>query len=85
MLQAALQNPDKGGLLKTFFESMFKKMDHEEYGGAPLLGVDGACLICHGGASPRALANAARSARKAAEHRVNDRIVERLATLHTPV
>jgi glycerol-3-phosphate acyltransferase PlsX len=59
-------------------------MDYEEYGGAPLLGVDGTCLICHGGASAKAIANAAKSARAAREHNVNQRIVERLATLQAP-
>jgi glycerol-3-phosphate acyltransferase PlsX len=84
VVQAAMAHPEKGGLLRDFFESMFKKMDSEEYGGAPLLGVDGICLICHGGASAKAIANAAKSARAAREHKVNQRIVERLSTLRVP-
>jgi fatty acid/phospholipid biosynthesis enzyme len=41
-------------------------------------------LICHGGASAKAIANAAKSARAAREHKVNQRIVERLSTLRVP-
>lgn len=33
-------------------------LDYAEYGGAPLLGVNGVCIVCHGGSSPRAMKNA---------------------------
>jgi len=77
----AMANPTLIAPLRDHFEGMFKQMDHEEYGGAPLLGVNGACLICHGGASARAIANAAKYAASSVEHKVNMRIVERLAAL----
>ena len=45
-------------LLKPAFTSFKKKLDYAEYGGAPLLGVNGVCIICHGRSSPRAIKNA---------------------------
>ena len=35
-----------------------RKLDYEEYGGAPLLGINGVGVICHGGSSPKAIKNA---------------------------
>jgi glycerol-3-phosphate acyltransferase PlsX len=80
---AAMANPENAGLLREFFEKMFKRMDHEEYGGAPLLGVNGTCMICHGGASGRAIANAAKTAVASLQHKVNARIVEALSETHS--
>lgn len=45
-------------LLKPAFRSFKKTVDYAEYGGAPLLGVNGICIICHGRSSPRAIKNA---------------------------
>ena len=45
-------------LLKPAFTSFKKRVDYAEYGGAPLLGVNGVCIICHGRSSPRAIKNA---------------------------
>ncbi|MDD5435744.1 MAG: phosphate acyltransferase PlsX [Nitrospira sp.] len=45
-------------LLKSAFDSFKKKVDYAEYGGAPLLGVNGGCIICHGRSSPKAIKNA---------------------------
>lgn len=39
-------------------EDILRRLDYAEYGGAPLLGVDGISIICHGGSSPRAIRNA---------------------------
>ena len=46
---------------------MFRTLDYTEYGGAPLLGVNGITIICHGGSPPRAISNAIRVAKQAAE------------------
>lgn len=43
-------------------ENLLKVLDYTEYGGAPLLGVNGVSIICHGGSPPRAIANAIRVA-----------------------
>ncbi len=47
-------------LLKPVLTEIKKRMDYSEYGGAPLLGVKGACLIGHGSSSARAFKNAIR-------------------------
>lgn len=43
------------------------RTDYAEYGGAPLLGVDGVALVCHGGSNARAMANAVRVAARFAQ------------------
>ena len=54
-------------------------LDSSAYGGAPLLGVKGVSMICHGNSSPRAIKNAIGAALRAVETRMNDRIGEKLA------
>lgn len=61
---------------------MKKQLDYEEYGGAPLLGINGACIICHGRSSSKAIRNAIVLARTFAQNRVNEHIQEDLALLH---
>ena len=46
---------------------VFRSFDYTEYGGAPLLGVNGVSIICHGGSPPRAIRNAIRVAVQAVE------------------
>ncbi len=48
-------------------ERVMRVLDYTEYGGAPLLGVNGNSIICHGGSPPRAIASAIRVARQAVE------------------
>ena len=55
-----------------------KNLDSTEYGGAPLLGVRGVSIICHGNSSPRAIKNAIKVAVRAVETRMNDQIGQRL-------
>jgi glycerol-3-phosphate acyltransferase PlsX len=43
-------------------DRVFRMLDYTEYGGAPLLGVDGISIICHGGSPPRAITSALRVA-----------------------
>ncbi len=45
-------------LLRPAFKAFKKKVDYAEYGGAPLLGVNGTCIICHGRSSSKAIKNA---------------------------
>ena len=66
-----------GGLLaKGAFYSLKKRMDYAEYGGAPLLGIDGICIICHGSSSAKAIKNAIRVAGEEVAKNVNRHIVE---------
>ena len=51
-----------------------RKLDYEEYGGAPLLGIRGVGIVCHGGSSSKAIKNAIR----VAAQYVNNRIVEKM-------
>ena len=59
--------------------SALKGFDSSEYGGAPLLGVRGVSIICHGNSSPRAIKNAIKVAVRAVETGMNDQIGDRLA------
>lgn len=58
-------------LLLPAFLGLRRRMDYSEYGGAPLLGVEGACFICHGASSPKAIRNAIRAAASFVSHDVN--------------
>jgi len=58
---------------------LFKVFDYTEYGGAPLLGVNGVTIICHGGSPPRAVCNAIRVAVQAVESRVLGHIERAIA------
>ncbi|MBD3183255.1 phosphate acyltransferase PlsX [Candidatus Poribacteria bacterium] len=58
-----------------------KKIDYEEYGGAPLLGINGVCLIGHGKSSPNAIKSAIRAASESVSHKVNERIEQSLQNI----
>ena len=60
------------------FQKIGRAYEHNEVGGAPLLGIDGICLICHGSSDQRSIANALRGAAILREHRINAQIVEQL-------
>ncbi len=49
-------------LSKSAFTDFRKRLDYSEYGGAPLLGVRGGCIICHGRSNANAIKNAIRVA-----------------------
>lgn len=57
-------------LLKPAFESFKRKVDYAEYGGAPLLGVNGVCIICHGRSTPKAIKNAIAMAKEFSQSQV---------------
>ncbi|HEY5594497.1 MAG TPA: phosphate acyltransferase PlsX [Nitrospiria bacterium] len=60
--------------LRSAFQRFRRRVDYAEYGGAPLLGVNGISIICHGRSSAKAIKNAIRVAKTQAEGRVNERI-----------
>jgi glycerol-3-phosphate acyltransferase PlsX len=66
-------------LLKVSLRDLKKSLDYAEYGGAPLLGVDGVCIICHGDSSPKAIKNAIKLACNMVKNEVNSHIKERIA------
>src|SRR5271169_6636084 len=64
-----------GALLsRSAFTDFKKRLDHTEYGGAPLLGVKGVCFITHGSSNANAIKNAIRVAAEFAEHPINAEI-----------
>ncbi|MGQ0562114.1 MAG: phosphate acyltransferase PlsX [Gemmatimonadota bacterium] len=60
-------------------DKIFHKFDYTEYGGAPLLGVNGISIICHGGSPPRAIRNAVRAAIQSVERDLVGHIKRELA------
>jgi glycerol-3-phosphate acyltransferase PlsX len=63
-------------LAQNAFRAIKKKVNYEEYGGSPLLGVNGICIIAHGGSTPLAVKNALRVAAESIEHEVNPHIIK---------
>ena len=63
---------------RTALNDFRKRLDYSEYGGAPLLGVRGVCIISHGRANAKAIRNAIRVAAEFSEGKVNQRIEEEL-------
>lgn len=63
-------------LCRAVYSPIKRCSDYSEYGGAPLLGVDGVTIIAHGRSDPKAIASAVREARNFLELKVNDKIGE---------
>ncbi|MCK4659242.1 MAG: phosphate acyltransferase PlsX [Phycisphaerae bacterium] len=57
---------------------VWSRHDYSEYGGAPLLGIGGVCIICHGRSEERAIRNAVRVAATFVQHNLSRQIAERL-------
>jgi glycerol-3-phosphate acyltransferase PlsX len=55
------------------------RYDYSEHGGAPLLGIDGICIICHGSSGDKAIKNAVAVAAQYARSKLNQIIVQELA------
>ncbi|MHC4741757.1 MAG: phosphate acyltransferase PlsX [Planctomycetota bacterium] len=64
---------------KPIMKRIYKKYDYNEYGGAPLLGIDGTGFICHGSSKARTIKNAILAAKKCAAADINAKIVEYLS------
>lgn len=65
------------------FQSLSRQFAYSESGGAPLLGIDGICMICHGSSDARAITNALKAATKFKDRNINQQIVNELSL--TPV
>lgn len=71
-----------GGLiLKNSFKKLKARLDYTEYGGAPLLGLNGISMISHGSSNAKAVKNAVKAALKA----VNEGVVEKISAAINPV
>jgi glycerol-3-phosphate acyltransferase PlsX len=67
-------------LARKAFKEFKKRVDYSEYGGAPLLGVKGVCIITHGRSNANAIKNAIRVAAEFAEGSINEKIEAELAS-----
>jgi glycerol-3-phosphate acyltransferase PlsX len=68
-------------LIQPKFSKMLKLFDYQEYGGAPLLGVKGNCIVAHGRSTPHAIRTAIAEAWKMVNENVADRIASQIQKL----
>ena len=68
-------------LSRSAFSDFKKRLDHTEYGGAPLLGVKGVCFITHGSSNTNAIKNALRVASEFESRSINHKIEKELAAI----
>ncbi|MBM4025755.1 MAG: phosphate acyltransferase PlsX [Planctomycetes bacterium] len=73
------EKPELALMFKETIMRVYRRHDYNEYGGAPLLGVDGTALICHGASKARTIRNAILTARKCHAQKINDKITECLS------
>lgn len=69
-------------IARDAFRAIKKRTNADEYGGSPLLGVNGICIIAHGGSSAVAIKNAIRVACESIQHQLNPHIVEEMKRYH---
>ncbi len=65
-------------LAEQAFRNLDKRYQYHESGGAPLLGIDGVCIICHGSSNSRSIFNALRVALTLQNRKINEQIVAEL-------
>jgi len=65
-------------MMKPALKNFKKRTDYSEYGGAPLLGINGTSIICHGRSTERAIKNAVRVAIEIAKQKVHEKIASSL-------
>lgn len=80
-LQVGFLRPIGAMLSRGAFRELKKKLDYTEHGGAPLLGVRGVCVICHGRSNDNAIRNAIRVCAEYARMDVNEKIEHDLAQM----
>ncbi len=68
---------------RSFFRRFEKSLDYAEWGGAPILGIKGVGIVCHGRSSARAIKNAVLMAVEYVENRVQDRLSVKMAQFHS--
>lgn len=77
--EIALASPELAAQVAPVVKRVWANHDYAEYGGAPLLGVDGACIICHGSSDHVAIRNAVRVATQYCESDLNSIIAAELS------
>ncbi len=78
-LQATITSQVGFLLSRKAFADFKKRLDYSEYGGAPLLGIKGVCIVSHGSSNANAIKNAVRVAVEFANSKLNCTIEERIA------
>ncbi|GAC1640514.1 MAG: phosphate acyltransferase PlsX [Ktedonobacteraceae bacterium] len=84
-MTSSLPNKLAAAVLRPGLRKVFKRLDYAEYGGVPLLGINGSAIVSHGRSNAKAIKNALRVARQTEETGVVAAIAEGLAKLHTEV
>jgi glycerol-3-phosphate acyltransferase PlsX len=74
-------DPELAKRFQPIVMKLYSDYDYHDYGGAPLLGVNGVCLISHGSSKARTIRSAVRRARQFVELKVNEAITERLGAM----
>jgi phosphate acyltransferase len=82
-MTSTLSSKLAGAVLRPGLRRVFQRLDYAEYGGVPLLGVNGSAIISHGRSKAKAIKNALRVARQTAETNVAGAIADGLAKLQT--
>ena len=82
-LGSTLRGKLGGALMRPAARKLRARLDPETYGGGYLLGLNGLVVVAHGSSSRVAIASAIRLAARGVEHRVVERLQERLAHLPT--
>ena len=77
-------DPEMAMQFQPVIKSIYQKHDYHEYGGAPLLGANGLCMICHGSSEARTITNAIKKAKMYHDLKVNDAIIAALAQHQQP-
>jgi glycerol-3-phosphate acyltransferase PlsX len=77
-IQSSTRGKIGGLLIRPAARQLRERLDPDTYGGAYLLGLRGLAVIAHGNSTRRAIGNAIRLAARGVEHRLVDRLAERL-------
>jgi glycerol-3-phosphate acyltransferase PlsX len=78
-LQTRLSTEREAGLAAV--QELVSRYDYHEHGGAPLLGIDGICIICHGSSGEKAIKNAIGMASRFVKAKLNSLIVQELSAV----
>ena len=73
--------PEMAMQMEATLGEIYNQHDYNEHGGAPLLGVDGVCIICHGSSDYRSIKNSVKLVQTLSQHHVNQQITEYLSEL----
>ena len=82
-MTSSLPNKLAAAVLQPGLRKVFRRLDYAEYGGVPLLGINGSAIVAHGRSNAKAIKNALRVARQTSETNVVGAIAGGLAKLQT--